>query len=386
MKQNSKYFFLTKNIVPTVRGKISGGKGAVFYFSGGREILDFSSQTLNLSLGHNYPALIDAAKRQLDVLSYHSSRFASDVFMTLAQRLIDLTDEHLNKINLKLTDGSDAVESAIKRARVATGRRYIVAFRESHHGETVETIACSGKHFNGLCLGSSRDYFWLDPDESCVDEFANLLRSNREVAGLIVEPIMVNAGVIVQPAGRLSKLRKLCSEFGVALIFDEIQTAFGWLGPMFAYEKVGVIPDMIALGKALAPGFPLAAVILNEKYDVLDYGYDELTYGGNPISCAVALANLDILKKVDFNFDRKSGLLKERLKKYQASGDGLIWGVPCANREQARASYRLCLEKDLLLRLSGDEKTLIFKPPLVVTEAEINRAMDIFDSIWIKKY
>jgi len=375
--------YLTRNIIPAINSKIVGGKGAIFYLDDGRKVLDFSAQTLNLSLGHNYPELIEAAKTQLDRLAYHSSRFMSDVFINLSEKLVSLTDKHLNKINLKLTDGSDAVESAIKRARVASGKPYIVAFKGSHHGETVETLASSGKHFDGPFLGSSRKYLWLEPDDSCEDELAGWLRSRKDIAGVIVEPVMVNAGVIVHPTGRLRRIRELCSKFGVALIFDEIQTAFGWVGTTFAYERLGVVPDMLALGKALAPGFPLAALALNNQYDVLDYGYDELTYGGHPVSCAVALENLKILAETDFKISKKEGLLARGLNKYGGRGMGLIWGVPGQDIKRAKRIYTDCFDQGLLLRLSGDESTLILKPPLMVTEVQIRQALGIFEKIWL---
>jgi acetylornithine/succinyldiaminopimelate/putrescine aminotransferase len=308
------------------------------------------------------------------------------VQVKLAKKLISLSDNHLNRINLKLTNGSDAVESAIKRARAASGKKTIIGFIGSHHGETVETIAASGKNFTGPFLGSSRDYFWLKADDSCINGLEKLLCRNHDIAGLIIEPVMVNAGVIVHPPERLQRLRQICSEHNIALIFDEVQTAVGWLGTIFGYQKLGLVPDMIALGKSLAPGFPLAALIMKKKYDVLHYGYDELTYGGNPVACAVALANLKILLKTNFNFSQKEALLENGLRQYGGHGCGFIWGVSCKSQKKAKIIYRTCFKKGLLLRLSGDEKTIIFKPPLVTTKAEINRAFNIFKTVWLEKY
>ncbi len=373
---------LAKNTLPAIRDEIVSGKGSRFFLKNGREILDFSSQTLNLNLGHNHPLVIKAVKNQLDKFSYNSSRFINKDFVELSQALVDLTDKSLNKVNVKMTNGSDAVESAIKRARIATKKRKIVSFIDSHHGETIETIALSGKHFEDRFFGSAEEYLYLKADERAMDKLKTLFEKHNDIAAVIAEPIMVNAGVIIHPKDRLIKMRRLCDKYSAALIFDEVQTAFGWLGSIFAYERFGVVPDILALGKGLASGFPLAAVVFKKKYDVLKYGEDEFTYGGHPVSCAVALANLDLLKTTDFKVEVKEKLMAKLLAKFKARGMGLIWAVECESKPKAKRIYEGCFNNGLLLRLNGGERVLTFKPPIIVTETEIKKAIKIFSSLW----
>lgn len=373
---------LVKNVLPSTEDVIVGGKGSSFFLKSGKKILDFSSQTLNLNLGHNHEVVIKAAKSQIDKFSYNSSRYINQDFVKLSQRLIDLTDDSLNRVNLKLTNGSDAVESAIKRARIGTSKRKIISFIGSHHGETVETIALSGKHFEGRFLGSAEEYLYLKKDSKVIENLRNIFKQHNDVAGLILEPIMVNAGVKIFSKENLVEIRKLCSKYKVALIFDEVQTAFGWLGSMFAYERFEVVPDILALGKGLASGFPLAVAVLNEKYDVLNYGEDEFTSGGNPVSCAVALANLELLKKVDFEINKKEKLMSRLLSKFDTRGMGLIWAVDCKSKEKAEYIHKECFKKGLLLRLNGGRRVLTFKPPIIVSESEIKKAVEIFKLAW----
>lgn len=376
--------FLAANIQPVSGDVIVKARGCVFELMDGRKVLDFSSQTLNLNLGHNHPRIVKAIKRQLTKFSYNSSRFINEQFVELSKTLVDLTDKSLNCVNLKLTNGSDAVESALKRARIAHNKRKIISFYGSHHGETVETIALSGKHFNGRFLGSADEFLYLEKDDMVVENLEQMLRKHKDVAGIILEPVMVNAGVRVFEEKALKGIRSLCDKYKIALIFDEVQTAFGWLGTMFAYERFKVVPDILCLGKGLSAGMPLSAAVFRKKYDVLDYGEDELTYGGHPLSIAAAWENINILKNSDFKIFQKEALMKKLLAKYQAEGMGLIWGVKCNTQERAGKIHEECLKRGLLLRHNGGGFSLTFKPPIIVSELEIREAMMIFDKVWQK--
>lgn len=230
-------------------------------------------------------------------------------------------------------------------------------------------------------------------ENQVLEQLQFMFQERDDIAAVIIEPIMVNAGGFIFSRRFLVRLRNICSEYNISLIFDEIQTAFGWLGTFFASDFFGVTPDLITLGKGLSGGFPLAAIIMKEEYDVLDYGEDEYTYGGHPISCAIALETIRFLKNSDIFTEviKKSDLLKKSLleitksnKKYikEARICGLIASLEFyqdKHKDFANEVYRTALDKGLVLRKSFDGlgHSLVLKPSLIVSVAEINRAMKL---------
>jgi len=400
---------LTKNIAPAGNIVVVRASGSTIWDQQGKAYLDFASQTLNLNWGHSHPEIVRAAKDQLDQFYFLSTRFVSPPLMDLAEKIVRISPNDLSTINLKLTNGSDANESAIKRARKFTGKHKIATFFHSHLGETAETICASGKHFeNRKYIGGSQEFVFFKPphpdffggnisfpasESRSLAEFEKLAQTN-ELAGVIVEPVMVNAGAYVLSKHYLLELRRLCDNYGISLIFDEIQTAFGWLNDFFAASIRQVVPDMITLGKALSSGFPLAGILMKPKYDVLDYCEDEFTYGGHPVSCAVALKNIHLLENA-FNmnaFDKTIDILNNHLSELknqfsqikEVRGEGFIRAIAFdPNQCQANRVYETCLSKGLITRKTqdGHGSAIVIKPPLVVTEQEIGRAFDILTTV-----
>jgi len=401
---------LTKNIAPSNEEIIIvKAKGLRVWDKKGKDYIDFSSQTLNLNLGQSHPLLISAAKRQLAKYSFLSSRFMSTPFLNLAKTLVRLAPKGLTKVNLKLTNGSDANESAFKRARKYHKKPTIVSFYFSHLGETSETISASGKHFkNRSYIGGSQCFAFFHPphpdfipsaksiaeaERASLTELSELLEKRGDICGVIVEPIMVNAGVYVLSPSYLKSLRGLCTRCNVALIFDEVQTAFGWLGTFFAADKAGVTPDILTVGKALASGFPLAAVLMKEKYDVLEYGEDEFTYGGHPVSCAVALKNIEILEKMNlaetvleketFIKNLLYGLKNDYPFIKEVRGTGLIWVIDFDEKKSPRSAseiYDRAIKNGLILRKSkdGEGSALVIKPAVTVSFEELTEGFKRF--------
>lgn len=289
-------------------------------------------------------------------------------------------------------------------------KQTIASFYGSRLGETSETINANGKHFeNRQYIGGSQKFEFFPPPHSnfipsckttkeaenfSLLSFQKLLEKNDDICAVIVEPIMVNAGVYLLSPSYLGRLRVLCDKHQIALIFDEIQTAFGWLGTFFAASKYKVIPDILTLGKALSPGFPLAAILMRPKYDVLNYGEDKFTYGGHPLSCAVALQNIKILEQIKMNsivleksilifkllseMQKKNSLIKE------IRGEGLIWGIDFGTKTsflKVEKIYKLALSNGLILRKSQDGlgSSLIMKLPLIIAEKEIREGIKRFE-------
>lgn len=405
------FSYLTKNIIPSNKNiVVKKARGAILWDSQDKDYIDFSAQTLNLSLGQCHPELIKAASAQLNRYTFLSSRFVCEPFMQLAKTLIELAPNKLTKVNIKLSDGSDANESAFKRVRKYHKKQTIVSLYKSHLGETSETIAASGKHFeNRSYIGGCQKFVFFPPPHpdfisSCktIEEaeqasllcLKKLLEKNNDICAIIVEPIMVNAGVYILSPNYLRELRTICDKSNIGLIFDEIQTAFGWLGTFFAASKYKVTPDILTMGKAISPGFPLAAILMRSKYDVLDYGEDEFTYGGHPLSCVVALKNIEILKhiKMEKTVTEKGFLISKLLlvlkKKHrfikEIRGEGLIWAVdfgkniPIADIDRI---YKKALSNGLILRKSQDGlgSSLVIKLPLIITDPEIKKGVERLD-------
>jgi len=365
------------------------------YFVDGRGcmFLDFCAQTQNLNFGHNHPYLLDAAKRYLSSTQpcYTSSKFGNLASMRLASRLSELLPAELNCINLKLLNGADAVEIALKCAlKYHAGdpaRRKIVSLRWAHHGHSIATMACSNKYTH-LPYVNHGNHVYIEANN--MQQLRDALRA--EVAAFIVEPLQMNGGCIELSAEYLREARRLCDEQNIVLVFDEIQTAFGWMGTMFGFERAGVVPDVLCLSKSLASGFPLSAAVVRERYDTLDFGEAEFTGGMNPLSAIVALANIELLTGTQVM--RSVGSAEQRLAAGLARlraahpslvtdvrGAGLMHGIETVSHAVARKIYDHALERGVLLRISKDAKgeTVLIKPSLMVTARQIDKLMEVLD-------
>jgi 4-aminobutyrate aminotransferase-like enzyme len=369
--------------------------GNYFVDGRGRMYLDFCAQTQNLNFGHNHPYLMGAATRYLSSTqpSYTSSKFGNLASMRLVSRLSELLPPELNCINLKLLNGADAVETALKAALKHHGadpaRRKIVSLRWAHHGHSIVTMTCSNKYTH-LPYISNGNHQYIDAND--LEQLRAALHADRGVAVFIVEPLQMNGGCVQLTPEYLHEARRLCDEHDIVLVFDEIQTAFGWMGSMFGFERTGVIPDILCLSKSLASGFPLAATVMREEFDTLDFGEAEFTGGLNPLSSIVALANIEMLttthvmRTVGCSEKRLSAGFGKLKQKYPAlitdvRGVGLMHGIETISPAVTRKVYDFALERGVLLRISRDAKgeTLLIKPSLIVTGRQIDTLMEVLD-------
>jgi acetylornithine/succinyldiaminopimelate/putrescine aminotransferase len=367
--------------------------GNYFVDGRGRMFLDFCSQTQNLNFGHNHPYLLGAAIRYLGSTqpAYTSSKFGNVASMRLVSRLSELLPAELACINLKLLNGADAVETALKSAlkyhAANAARRKIVSLRWAHHGHSIGTMSCSNKYTH-LPYTRSENHVYIDANDS------GQLRAalTEDVAAFIVEPLQMNGGCVELTREYLLEARELCTGLDIALIFDEIQTAFGWLGSMFGFERSGVVPDILCLSKSLASGFPLAAAIMREKFDTLEFGEAEFTGGLNPLSAIVALANIELLTTTPVMHsvtaaEKRLATGLARLRQAYPSlvaevrGAGLMHGLETVSHRVARQVYDFAFERGVLLRISKDAKgeTVLFKPSLIVTIRQIDKLLEVLD-------
>lgn len=359
-------------------------EGATIWDKDGKSYLDFAASSNNLPLGHNPPRIIDAIKNYLtnNKPVHLSSRYIDPVTEKFIKRIGECLPRELSRINVKLSDGSDAVEECIKRTlEYQTGTKIIV-FQGAHHGETIATIAASPKHHgNAIWHKNLEDHFFAVENFAPLEQIEELLKQDS-FAGILLEPVLVNFGVLPPPENYLQHLRVLCDKYKKTLIFDEVQTGFGWLGKFTAAEYFGVIPDIAAFGKGLGNGFPIAITAMKPEYDNLAYNQTGFTAGGTPLSLLAAINCIDTLEEYLPNVKLKAYALRYNLNQipfpFILRQAELMVGVDFNCIAETNNVFNRCVENGLVLRKSGNGKSLIWKPPVTVTIEEITNAVSIF--------
>ena len=408
---------------------IERGEGSWLIDTDGNRWLDGVGSIWTNVHGHCRPEINEAIKRQVDRLE-HSTLLglANDQAALLAKRLVEITPEGLSKVFYS-DNGSTAVEIGIKMAfqywqhlgRPEKSR--FISFKNAYHGDTIGAVSVGGIDlFHGVfrpllfpTIQAPSPYCYrceLVPDRDpatcgmrCLAELERLMESHAaETAGLVIEPIVQGAGgMIVQPAGFVRKVRELCDRYDILMIADEVAVGFGRTGTMFACDREGITPDIMALSKGITAGYlPLAATLTTLKvYNAFLGDYRELktffhghTFTGNPIACATALASLAL-----FDRDRlletlpgKIGYLAERLAAIsrlphvgEARQAGMVGGIELVRDQETRHAYpweermgiRVCLEArrhGLFLRPLGN--VIVIFPPLAITLDELAILMD----------
>ncbi|QLG13186.1 aminotransferase class III-fold pyridoxal phosphate-dependent enzyme (plasmid) [Deinococcus sp. D7000] len=291
---------------------MTGGKGSHFYDGDGNAWLDFSSQLINLNIGHQHPRMLEAIKKQVDQMCFAGPSFATEPRGQLGQKLAEVTG--LAKTFFTL-GGSEANENAIKIARLVTGRDKIITRYRSYHGATMGSMTASGdprrwpvepgvpgvvRVFDPYCY---RCPFGKTPDScgrECVSHIEEVIQMEGpdSIAAILVEGITGSNGLLVPPDDYYPKLRALCDRYGILLITDEVMSGFGRTGKWLATQHYGIKPDIVTCAKGLTSGYmPLGAVILSQPLaDYFDTHmlWGGLTYSGHPVCCAAAVENLAI--------------------------------------------------------------------------------------------
>ena len=398
---------------------IASAQGARLRTTTGQEILDFSSGQMCATLGHSHPRLVAAIRDAAERLIHLNSRYLAEEVVRLAARLAQLLPPTLQKVVL-LSTGSESNEVALKLAKMHTGRFEVVGLARSFHGLTAgpasSTYVVGHKGYGPGVPGTyaiPAPYCYRCPlglqPQTCEFACARLgfdlvdQQSVGELAVLIAEPIQSAGGVIEPPPGYWRTVKQLAEERGMLLIFDEAQTGLGRVGALFAFEQEGVTPDVLTLSKTLGGGIPLAATVCSDalEADVHHKGFHYLTsHVSDPLAAAVGLAVLDAIAE-DGLVQRAAELgdyLRRQLLELQARhevigdvrGRGLLQGVELVRDRTSKASLgeaavRIndrCLELGLGLDLLKRSGTTVWRvaPPLVVTRAEIDRAIAIMDT------
>jgi acetylornithine/N-succinyldiaminopimelate aminotransferase len=366
------------------------GEGAYLFATDGRKYLDFASGVAVTSLGHAHPRLIAALNAQAQKLWHCSNLFQIELQKRMAQRLVETS---FADTVFFCNSGAEAMECSIKVAR-----KY---HAESGHPERYRLIACTGS-FHGRTLatlaaaGNEKYLKGFGPPASGFDHVAygnlNEMRAKLgpETAGVIVELVQGEGGLSVASSEYFRGLRAMCDEFGLILVFDEVQTGMGRTGKLFAHEWVGVKPDVMALAKGLAGGFPVGACLATEKAAKgMTAGSHGSTFGGNPLAMAVANEVLTIMQEPDFfpRVERVADLLHKRLVALakthpkvfaEARGKGLLTGFKCSvvNTDMVER-----LRHAGLLTVAAGENVIRLLPPLIIEEKHVEEAAGIIDSV-----
>ena len=285
---------------------------AEIWDSEGRRYIDFAGGIGVLATGHRHPRVMSAVRSQLELFTHTAFQvMAYEPYVRLAERLNAIAPFKGPARSVLLTTGAEAVENAVKIARVATGRSAVITFSGAFHGRTQLALSLTGRlmpYKRGLTGGVHdvfRIPFPMEYRNVSVRESLNALDAlfhadiePGQVAAIIIEPVQGEGGFHVAPRELLRGLRELCSRHGIVLIADEIQSGFARTGRLFAIEHSGVEPDLVTVAKALAGGFPLAGVIGRASImDCMEPGGLGSTYGGSPVGCAAALAVLDVIEE-----------------------------------------------------------------------------------------
>ena len=362
--------------VPTIT--LKSGKGLVVTDTTGKKYLDFLGGIATNVLGHAHPVIVRAVSKQIATLGHVSNFYSHPSGIDLAAKLKELTGDNTARVFF-CNSGAEANEAALKLSR-KTGRSKIVATNGSFHGRTIGALSLTGQPskrnpFKPLLKGVKHVTFG--------DITAMRKAVNRKTAMVIVEPIMGEAGVIVPPFGYLKQLRDLCSEHGVLLVFDCVQTGIGRTGTWFGYEEEKIRPDVITLAKGLGGGLPLGAMItLGSNSPQFAPGEHGTTFGGNPVAAAAGLAAIEYITKNRLLASVKS--FEKRLKiklgairgVVEVRGRGLLLGI-ALDGDYAKALAAMLSQRGILVN-APNEETIRIAPALIVTKVQIDKFITVF--------
>lgn len=392
------------------------GEGPYIYSTDGGKYLDLTCGIGVTQLGHCHPEVIQAAQEQLAKLVHISCVTHHTENIKLAEKLASILPGKLDN-TFFCNSGAEAVDGAIKFSRyVNPGRPNIVAFRGSFHGRTLGSTSLSSskalhrKNYDPLLAGVNFVDFpncWSCPvfkepqscELECLDLLTRMFKLHlppESISAIIIEPIVGEGGYVPAPNHRfnyLKELRKICDEYGILLICDEVQSGIGRTGKWFGVEHYGIVPDVITIAKGIANGLPMGAFAGQKKQmSLMPPGSHGSTYGGNPVSCAAALKTLEVIERdriLDYVHKTGTELMKhletELSDKAKIRGYGFMIGIELENKEIAEKVIDKCFkEKMLILSAGAEQKVIRFIPPLNIEKSLLFNAADKIINI-IKK-
>ena len=403
---------------------VAGAEGSYVWDYDGNRFLDFSSQLVNVNIGHQHPKVVAAIQAQAAKLATVAPQHANDARGEAAKRIVDLAPEGFTKVFFT-NGGADANENAIRMARLHTGRRKVMSFYRSYHGNTGAAITATGDprrwpneyadghvHFFGPY--AYRSSFWAqDEAEESQRALAHLeqvivFEGPATIAAILIETVVGTAGILVPPPGYLAGVRALCDKYGIVLILDEVMSVFGRCGTWFAFDNFDVTPDLITFAKGSNSGYiPVGGVVISAAIAAT---FDDrvfpggLTYSGHPIACASIVASIDAMKEEGIVENAKrigedvlGPGLRDLAERHPVIGEvrglGVFWGLDLvadrATREplapyggSSPAMTELvgeCKKRGLLPFTNFNRLHVV--PPCTVTDAEAKEGLAILDDV-----
>jgi acetylornithine/LysW-gamma-L-lysine aminotransferase len=353
------------------------GDGARVWDESGREYEESEAGIGVANVGHCHPAVVAAIQTQAARLITCNEIFYNDARARVLERLDRITPEGINRFFL-CNSGTEAVEGAIKFARMATGRKHVVAAMRGYHGKTLGSLSATWERR------------FKEPFAPLVPDFSHVPYNNAaefekaiddQTAAVILEPIQGEGGVRPATAEFLQAVRRACDGKGALLIIDEIQTGFGRTGRMFACEHFGVLPDILTMAKGIAGGVPMGAIGIDRRVGEIEKQSHTSTFGGNPLACAAATAAIDVLVGQDlprhaaemgaYFVERLRAMASPRVREIR--GLGLMIGLEL--KEKAGPFAQALMQEGVLALLAGTT-VLRFLPPLVISREQIDRVVD----------
>ena len=357
------------------------GQGASLFDVDGVEYLDCSSGHGVANLGHAHPKIAEAVHRQASTLVTLFETFPNDQRAALMQKLTSLVDG-LDRVFL-CNSGTESVEAAFKFARISTGRKNIVAAMRAFHGRTYGSLSATynkkyREGFEPLLPGFSHAAY---NNVEALDKAVT-----AETAAVILEVVQGEGGVYPANTDYIQAARRICDERGALLIVDEIQSGFCRTGKMFAVQHFGVTPDLLTCAKSLAGGVPIGAVLIGRQVKNLTPGIHGSTFGGNPLSCAAALAALSVMEEEDLagQAEEKGRYLMEKLRAIRSPnirevrGMGLMIGI---EMKQKVAPYLKLIQEKRIIALNAGMTVIRLLPPLVITHAQIDHLVEVLTGV-----
>ena len=417
LEKNKEYLVTTTQGVPYV--VIKRGRGIFVEDVDGNVYIDFASGIGVLNTGHTPEPVINAIKEQIDKFIHFSlTDFYYEIPLKLAEELFRITPGNHKKKVFYGNSGTEANEAALKVAKYYTNRPYIIAFIGAFHGRTMGSLSLTAskpvhkRRFFPMMPGVVHvpypspyrppfGYEGNDLGKAVVDYIRDFVFEKfvppDEVAAIFVEPIQGEGGYVVPPRDFFPELRKLANEYGIILVDDEVQMGMGRTGKWWAIENFGIVPDIITSAKALASGMPLGATIIRAEYDFPESGSHATTFGGNPVSCAAAIATIKMIEERNLleNARKQGEYLHKRLRELQEKyeqyigdvrGIGLAQAIEIVKDSKTKEYYpelrgKIVEEASKLgLILLGCGKSAIrFIPPLIVEKEHIDVAIEILE-------
>lgn len=393
------------------------GKGTMVWDVDGNQFIDFAAGIAVTATGHSHPKVVEAIKEQAEKFLHISSDFYHESWITLGERLNQIAPFEEEAYSFMTNSGTESVEGAIKLARYYSGASQFIGFIGAFHGRTLGSLSFTSSNslyhqgfyplMNGVVHVPYPNVYrpelvsrpGEDYGETIVrymeEQILGRLLPAKDIAGILVEPIQGEGGYIVPPPGFFPALRELCNKYGILLIADEVQSGMGRTGKWWAIENFGVEPDIVCVGKGIASGIPMGAIIARKSISTWGPGSHGNTYGGNPVACAASLATIDLIQKEYMKNAAEVGnyaldALHEIEVRHPSIGEvrgiGLMIGVEFVmnkvskepGKELRDAVVKYAFERGLI-NLGCGRSTIRIAPPLSISKSEMDDGLKIFE-------